>query len=188
MTRLNEIYNQKIAPELCQKLGLKNRLAAPRILKVVINTGISKAKSNPGYLKIVEKNLTAISGQKPSFRKAKKAISGFKIRQGEIVGLSATLRGQRMYDFIEKLINIVLPRIRDFRGLNPKGFDPRGNFTLGISEQISFPEVQSELSSSKDQIIHGLEISIVTNAKNPGNGIYLLEALGFPFKKELKEK
>lgn len=180
---LKEKYQKQIIPELKQELSLKNNYQVPKLVKVVINVGLNKSKAEPNALELVGKTLMSITGQKGSPRKAKKAISGFKIRKGDIVGLAVTLRGQKMYDFIERLANVTLPRIRDFRGLDPKGFDPKGNYNLGIKEQIAFAEVQSFLSSEKKQVLHGLEITIVTSAKNPQNGQKLLEKLGFPFKK-----
>lgn len=173
------IEKKQVIEKLKNDLSLKNTFALPKIVKVVINIGIGAAKTNPKFAEIAEKTLIAITGQKPAWRTARMAIAGFKIREGEKVGLVVTLRGQRMIDFITKLANIVLPRIRDFRGLNPKGFDKKGNFSLGISEQIVFPEISHE----KAEILHGMTVTIVTSAKNPEDGKKLLEAWGFPFKK-----
>ncbi len=163
---------------LQEKMNLKNSLAVPQMTKVVLNVGIGKLKENPKFKEIVLENLMAITGQKPKVTKAKKAISGFKIREGDEVGLVVTLRGKRMNDFIYKLANVVLPRMRDFRGLDPKRFDREGNYTLGLNEQIIFPEISHE----KAETLHGLSIVFKTTAQNPHSGQLLLEVLGFPFK------
>ena len=175
MSRLKLMYIEKIVPEFLTE-GYKNRLAVPRLEKVVVNVGTGKIRGNSGLVEGVVKNLAAITGQKPSVRKSRKAISGFKIRENEEVGLTVTLRGDRMYDFLDKLANVTLPRVRDFRGLNPKSFDKDGNFTLGMKEHIYFPEVAHATEN-----IHGLEVTIVTTAKNPEEGQKLLTRLGLPF-------
>lgn len=175
-------FINKINQTLKEKLQIKNSMAIPKIAKVVINVGIGKTKENPKFKDIVEENLKSITGQKPKITKAKKAISGFKIRQGDNVGEVVTLRGKRMYDFIYKLANIVLPRVRDFRGLDEKGFDKSGNYNLAIKEQIFFPEIVHE----KAEVLHGLLISITTTVKNKDEGKILLETFGFPFKKKDK--
>jgi len=181
MARLKEIYFDKTQEELKNILGIKNKYALPMLEKVVINVGIGQAKTNPKYENVVKETLMAISGQKPATRRAKKAVSGFKIRKGDKVGQMVTLRGERMYDFVDRLANITLPRMRDFRGLDPKGFDKNGNFTLGISEQIVFPEITHE----KAEIIHGASITIVTTARDIKQAKSLLKALGFPIKGEV---
>lgn len=173
------IEKKQVIEKLKQDLSQKNIMALPEIVKVVINIGIGQSRINPKFAENAEKTLLAISGQKPASRAARKAIASFKIRQGEKIGLVVTLRGRRMLDFIIKVVNIVLPRIRDFRGLNPLGFDRKGNFSLGIEEQIVFPEISHE----KAEILHGMTITIATSAKNPKDGKKLLEAWGFPFKK-----
>lgn len=174
---MTEIKISKINEKLAQDLQIKNPLAIPKIVKVVINVGTGQAKTNPKFAAIVQESLESITGQKPAWREAHKAISGFKIRKGEKVGMMVTLRGGRMKDFLVKLANVVLPRMRDFRGLKLAGFDRRGNFVLGIPEQIIFPEIAHE----KQDVLHGMSISIVTTAKNPQIGKKLLEAWGFPF-------
>jgi len=173
-------FTKDILPKLKEKLGKKNTMSVPKITKIKVNVGMgSYIKShNKDYSNIIE-NIAAITGQKPVLTKAKKAISNFKVRQGEIVGTSVTLRGKRMYVFLNKLINIVFPRVRDFRGLNKKGFDGTGNYSIGFREHTVFPEI------SPDDVIktHGMQISIVTSAKTDEEGLELLTALGFPFKK-----
>jgi large subunit ribosomal protein L5 len=170
----------EIAPELKKSLGLKNTMASPKITKITLNVGIGSyiLSHNKDFSNIIE-NLTMISGQKPVVAKAKKAISNFKSREGDPIGIVVTLRGKRMYDFLNKLINVVFPRVRDFRGISKKAFDGRGNYAIGLKEQLVFPEVnQDDLTK-----VHGLQINIVTNAKTNEHGLALLQAFGFPFKK-----
>jgi len=181
MSRLKEAYFKKIQPELKKTLAIKNSFALPRLEKVVLNIGIGQAKGNPKFEEVAQETLSTIAGQKPAFRKAKKAISGFKVRQGDKVGLVATLRGDKMYDFVDRLINITLPRMRDFRGIDIKCFDNKGNLTLGMPEQIIFPEITHE----KAEIIHGLSITIVTTARNTDEAKALMKELGFPIKGEI---
>ncbi|KKQ18206.1 MAG: 50S ribosomal protein L5 [Berkelbacteria bacterium GW2011_GWA1_36_9] len=180
MSKAQEIFKSKIVPELAQKLELKNKMAVPDLEKIVINVGIGKTRENPKFKEIVTESLKSITGQKPKVTKAKKAISGFKIRQNDEIGLVVTLRKDRMYDFSYKLANIVLPRMRDFRGLDEKDFDRAGNFTLALREQVIFPEISHE----KAETIFGMSITFVTTAKDIKEGRILLEALGFPFKKD----
>lgn len=178
---MKQQYTKDIVPRLKKELGISNTLAVPRVTKVVLNVGLSKSLSDKRYVDIAEKTLTRITGQKPVLTKAKKSISNFKIREGMIVGAMVTLRGNRMYDFLNKLVNVSLPRIRDFHGLEPrKGFDQHGNFSLGFKEHLVFPEI----SSDDVENIHGLEISISTTAKDRDEAFKLLTAFGFPFKKE----
>lgn len=181
-----DTYNEVIVPQLMKDLGIKNKLALPKLKKVVINVGIGANKTNPKLTEMVMANLTAITGQKPVIRKARKAISGFKVRTGDEVGLMVTLRGQRMYDFVQKVAHVTLPRLRDFRGLDPKSFDQAGNLTLGFKEQLIFPEIINE----KTEVVHGLEMTMIINSNNVENSTKLLVALGFPFKKieTVKEK
>jgi large subunit ribosomal protein L5 len=173
-------FTEEMIPELQKSLGIKNKMAVPKVTKVVINVGLGTyiKSHNKDYSTIVE-NITKISGQKPLTTKAKKAVSNFKIRQGEVIGCAVTLRGKRMYDFLNKLINIVFPRVRDFRGINSKGFDGNGNYTIGFKEHTVFPEI------SPDDVIkmHGLQICINTSAKTDEQGYELLKTMGFPFKK-----
>lgn len=171
---------EEIQAKLKKETGTSNTFGLPKIVKVVINVGTGKMKTNPKFNEIAEDSLRAITGQKPAPRIARKAISGFKVREKEKVGLIVTLRGKKMTDFIIKLANIVLPRMRDFRGLKVKGFDGQGNFTLGIPEQIVFPEISHE----KSEVLHGMSITFKTTAKNPQVGRILLEAWGLPFEKE----
>ncbi|MDO8686705.1 MAG: 50S ribosomal protein L5 [Candidatus Berkelbacteria bacterium] len=177
-SRLLEKYNSEIV-EGFLKEGYKNKMAVPKVTKVTVNVGIGKNRGNEKFVADVTSNLQKITGQKPAIRKAKKAISGFKVRIGDSVGLVVTLRGVRMYDFLDKLANITLPRLRDFRGLDQKSFDKNNNFTLGIKEHLVFPEVTHSVDN-----IHGLEISIATTAKNQKDAIKLIKEIGFPFRKE----
>lgn len=180
MINRKDTYNEVIVPQLMKDLGVKNKLALPRLKKVVVNVGIGANKQNPKFTEIVSANLASITGQKPAVRKARKAVSGFKVRVGDEVGLMVTLRGQKMYDFVQKIAHGALPRLRDFRGLDPKSFDQAGNFTLGFKEQLIFLEITNE----KSEIAHGLEVSMIMNSYNPEHSKKLLVALGFPFKKE----
>ena len=175
--RLKEKYKNEVISKMKKEFGYKNDMAVPKIKKVVINTGLGKIlKEGKDDFERIVSDLTNIAGQKPVITKAKKAISGFKIREGMPVGLAVTLRGARMYEFLDRLINVVFPQVRDFRGLSTKSFDSRGNFNIGIKEQIVFSEVK------KDDIrrIFGLEISIVTDAKTDQEAYKLLKNLGFP--------
>lgn len=173
-------YEKELAAELQKKLGTKNKMAVPKVEKIVINSGIGTylAGSKKAYGPVVE-NLAAISGQKPVIRKARLSVSNFKIREGDVVGVSVTLRGKRMYDFLNKLVNIVFPRVRDFRGISKKAFDGKGNYSVGFKEHTVFPEI----SPDDVEKIHGLQVVIKTSANNDDEGLALLETLGFPFKK-----
>ena len=164
---------------LVEKFGLKNKLAAPKIEKVSVNVGINSRSADSGLLESVESNLMRLTGQKPVRTKARQAISAFKIREGMVVGVKVTLRGQRMYDFLDKLINVSLPRIRDFRGLAEKSVDQQGNLNIGLKEHNVFPEIRSD----EVERIHGLEVSITTNANNHEKGFELFKLFGFPFQK-----
>ena len=183
MNRLKEKYLKEIRPQLKKELGFKSDLAVPRLEKIVINVGLGKAKEDPKVKEVVLRTLERITGQKPIETKAKKAISNFKTRQGMVDGAKVTLRGERMYDFLDKMINIAFPRVRDFRGLSTKAIDPKGNLNIGFREHIVFPEIKSD----EVENIHGLEIALVTTARKRANGEKLLEALGLPFKKEEKK-
>lgn len=178
MSRLSDKYNKEIITEFLNN-GFKNKLAVPKVTKVVVSVGIGKVRDNDKIKELIKNNLAEITGQKPAIRKAKKAISGFKVREGEEVGFIVTLRSEKMYEFLDKLANITLPRVRDFRGLDPKGFDHAGNFNLGVREHIVFTEIAQHAEN-----IHSLQITIVTTAKNKEEAQKLLELLGFPFKKE----
>lgn len=177
--RLKERYKKEIVPQLKKDLGLTNGLLVPRLLKVVINVGFGKHGNEKEFMAGVAKTLTAISGQKPVFTKSKKSISAFKLREGMTIGAMVTLRGDRMYDFLDKLINVTFPRVRDFRGLDDKAIDKTGNFSIGFKENSAFPEMKAEDIDN----IHGLEVVISSTAKNREDGLALYNAIGFPFKK-----
>lgn len=170
-------YKKTVVPALQKELGLKNVMQVPRVTKVVLNAGIGRFIKESNFIENVEKTLTKITGQKPVRTKAKKAISNFKIREGQEIGVMVTIRGPRMYDFLEKLTKVTFPRVRDFHGISDKAFDRQGNYTIGFKENIAFPEVKME----EIEKIHGLQIIINTNAKDKTQGKALLTHLGFPF-------
>ncbi|GAB6281598.1 MAG: 50S ribosomal protein L5 [Ignavibacterium sp.] len=181
--RLFEYYKKEIVPTLMKDLSYKNVMQVPKIHKVVVNMGLGSALGDSKAFEQAVQELTTITGQKPSIRKAKKAISNFKLRQGMNVGAIVTLRNERMYEFLDRLINVALPRVRDFRGLSDKSFDGRGNYSLGIKEQIIFPEINVD----KITKVLGMDITIVTSAQTDNEAFELLQAFGFPFrKKEVK--
>ena len=170
-------YKETIRPKLLKDLGLKNIHQVPKVLKVNVNRGLGEAASNTKALESSLSEMATITGQKALVTRAKKAIAGFKIREGMPIGCTVTLRGDRMYSFLERFINLALPRIRDFRGVNPRSFDGRGNYTLGVKEQLIFPEISFDKSDS----IRGMDITIVTSASNDQEGKALLKELGMPF-------
>ena len=174
---LKHRYKEAIRPKLLKDLGLKNIHQVPKVVKVNINRGLGEAASNSKALEASLSEMATITGQKALVTRAKKAIAGFKIRQGMPIGCSVTLRGDRMYSFLERFINLALPRIRDFRGVNPKSFDGRGNYTIGVKEQLIFPEI----SFDKIDSIRGMDITIVTSASSDEVGKALLKELGMPF-------
>lgn len=178
MNKLQEQYKNDIAPALFKELGLKNVMQTPRIVKVVVNIGVGEALDNPKALEAAVNDLTIITGQKPVVIAAKKAISNFKLREGRQIGVKVTLRGEKMWAFLDRLINIALPRVRDFRGIGAKGFDGRGNYNLGVKEQIIFPEIEYD----KIDALRGMNISITTTAKTDEEARALLGAFKFPFK------
>ena len=178
MARLYEQYRQEIVPKLMEKFQYKNVMEVPKIEKVIVNIGVGEAIQNPKALDGAVNDLTLISGQKPIITKAKKSIAGFKLREGMSIGCKVTLRGERMYQFLDKLINIVLPRVRDFRGVSPQAFDGRGNFSLGIKEQTIFPEIDYD----KIDKIRGLEVVVVTSGKTDEESRELLKQMGMPFR------
>lgn len=180
MNILNDKYMNEVRLKLQGDLGIKNKMAVPAIKKVVINIGLGEAKDDSSIIDKVSAYLTAISGQKPVVTRAKKSIAGFKLVKGQPVGLMVTLRGVRMYDFLQKLFNIVFPKLRDFRGVATSGFDNKGNFTLGLSEQLIFPEVDYKLVDKT----RGLAITFVTSANNKEQAKKMLDYLGMPFRKE----
>jgi len=173
------IYKKQAIPSLRKEFGLNNDLAVPRIGKVVVNIGVGRLIKDEKIIELINRDLALITGQKPVPTKAKKSIASFKTRAGMVIGFKVTLRGKRMNDFLERLINIALPRTRDFRGLDPKSIDGRGNLTIGIKEHIVFPEVLAESSRS----IFGFEITVITNAENKDQAVALYKAMGFPFRK-----
>ena len=179
MERLQEQYNKKIAPALKEKFGFKNVMQVPKILKVVVNVGVGKFKEDKKKIEQLTEDVKKITGQAPVKAKARKSIAGFKVRENQIVGIVCTLRGFKMYSFLDKLINVSLPRVRDFQGVSSTGFDGRGNYHLGLKEHLVFPEISSESLEN----IFGLEVSIVTNAKKDEVARELLTLMKFPFKK-----
>jgi large subunit ribosomal protein L5 len=182
-SELKEKFDKKISKELAKELGIKNVQALPKLLKVAINIGIgSRVTSGNKDYSVAEKNVTLITGQKPSVRKARLSVSNFKLREGMPVGLSVTLRGDRMYDFMNRLMNVALPRVRDFQGIPVKGFDGKGNFCLGLKDVTIFPEVDTENLSQN----HGLQVNICTSAQTDYEAFRLLKLLGFPLKGEVK--
>ncbi len=178
--RLKTKYNDEIRPALKDQLELGNIMLVPRLEKIVINMGVGKALQQQSLLEGAVRDLTTIAGQKPIVTKAKKSIAGFKLREGNAIGAKVTLRGDRMWEFYDRLVNIAIPRIRDFRGLNPKSFDGNGNYTFGVTEQLIFPEINYD----KVDQTRGMDITIVTTARTDDEGRALLLALGFPFKRE----
>jgi large subunit ribosomal protein L5 len=171
-------YRETVVPTLKERFGITNLNAVPRLEKVVLNIGLGKQQGDAKALETAQQTLTRISGQKPVLTKARKSISGFKLREGTVIGAKVTLRGQRMLDFLGKLVNVTLPRVRDFQGIDPKAFGQSGNYTLGFKENLAFPEIKSD----EVERLHGLEVTIVTTAKNAEQGLALLSGLGFPFR------
>lgn len=180
MDRLHTQFNKEIAPALAKQFGMKNVMQVPRITKVVINVGVGKLAKDGKFVDMVVKDLALIAGQAPVKTIARKSIAGFKLREGQVVGVVATLRGERMYAFLDKLISVALPRVKDFRGISPKGFDGRGNFHIGLKEHVVFPEITNEALEHT----FGMEISIVTNAGTDEPARELLKQMKFPFRTE----
>ena len=178
ITRLKTVYQETITPKLITQFQYTNVHQVPKVTKITINRGLGEAAQNAKSLEASISEIALITGQKPVVTRAKKAIAGFKIRQGMPVGIMVTLRGERMYAFLDRLINLTLPRIRDFRGISPKSFDGRGNYTLGVREQLIFPEVEYD----KIDQVRGLDISIITTAKTDEEGRALLKEMGMPFR------
>jgi large subunit ribosomal protein L5 len=176
--RLKQIYEEKIVPNLMEQFEYKNRLQVPRVQKIVINRGLGDASQNTNLLELGLQELNLISGQRGVITRSKRAIAGFKLREKAPVGVSVTLRGDRMYSFLDRLINLALPRIKDFQGISPQSFDGHGNYTFGLNEQLMFPEIDFD----KIQQIRGMDISIVTTSKNDVEGLALLQKFGMPFK------
>jgi large subunit ribosomal protein L5 len=178
MARLQQHYREKVVPELTQKFGYKSPMEVPRITKITLNMGVSEAVADKKVMDNAVGDLTKISGQKPVVTKAKKAIAGFKIREGQAIGCMVTLRGVRMYEFLDRFVTVALPRVRDFRGISGRAFDGRGNYNIGVKEQIIFPEIEYD----KVDALRGLNISITTTAKNDEECKALLSGFRFPFK------
>lgn len=178
MARLREKYQQEVIPALTKEFGYQNIMAVPRVRKISVNVGVGEAIENPKLLDSVVEDLAAITGQRPVITRARRAIAGFKLREGMPIGVRVTLRRDRMYEFLDRLMNIGLPRVRDFRGVSPRSFDGRGNYTLGIKEQFIFPE----LDAAQSDRIYGMNVSIVTTAENDEEGRFLLAQLGMPFR------
>ncbi len=176
--RLKERFDKEIRPQLVKEFGLKNPMQAPRVEKVVVNMGLGEAIQNGKILDASLEQLSAITGQKPVVTKARKSIANFKLRQGQSIGAMVTLRGDRAYEFIDRLVNVALPRVRDFKGVSAKAFDGKGNYTLGVKEQIIFPEINYD----RVERIKGLNITVVTTARNDEEGRALLRYLGMPFR------
>jgi large subunit ribosomal protein L5 len=179
MARLKEKYSKEVVPKLKKEFGIDNPMAVPQIVRVVCNIGLGEASRQPKMLDQAVEELTAITGQRPTLRKARKSIAQFKLRVGMQVGCAVTLRRERMYEFLDRLINIALPRVRDFRGLSPNGFDGRGNYTLGVRDHVIFPEIDY----TKVENPKGMNITVVTTAKTDDQARFLLQELGFPFAK-----
>lgn len=177
MTRLNESFNSVVTPSLMTHFGYKNMMQVPKLEKIVINMGVGEASQDKKKIDLALEEMTLISGQKPIVTLARKSIAAFKLREEAIVGCKVTLRGQRMYEFLDRLVNIALPRVRDFRGISPKSFDGRGNFALGIKEQIIFPEINYD----KVDKIRGMDVIICTTAKTDEEGLELLRGFNMPF-------
>jgi large subunit ribosomal protein L5 len=176
--RLRTRYQKEVAPQIAKDFGIRNPMAIPRVEKIVLNMGMGEAIANSKILDTAVEELRSIGGQKPVITKAKKSIASFKLRQGMPIGVMVTLRGDRMYEFLDRLVSVALPRVRDFRGVSPKAFDGRGNYTIGIREQLIFPEIDF----NKVDKLRGMNISIVTTARNDEQARALLKALGMPFR------
>ena len=179
MSRLQEKYKSELIGQIQKKLNLKNLMEVPKITKVTLNMGVGEAVADKKIMEKAREDMEQIAGQKPVTTLARKSVAGFKIRDGMAIGCKVTLRRERMYEFLDRLVNIAIPRIRDFRGLNPKSFDGQGNYSLGIQEQIIFPEINYD----EIDALRGMDIVVTTTARNPEEGKVLLEAFNFPFKK-----
>ena len=180
MARLKDAYNERIKGQLIEKFGYSSSMQAPKLVKITLNMGVGEAKQDAKMLEAARSQLADIAGQQPSVRRARKSVAAFKLREGMPVGLSVTLRGERAYEFLDRLTAIAIPRIRDFRGLNPRSFDGRGNYSMGVREQIIFPEIDYD---NIDQV-RGLDVTITTTAQTDAEAFALLDALGMPFSRE----
>jgi large subunit ribosomal protein L5 len=179
MSRLKDLYKNEVVAKLTEEFGYKNPMEVPRVSKITLNMGVGEALGDKKQLENAVADMTAIAGQKPVVCLARKSIAGFKVREGWPIGCKVTLRGERMWEFLDRLVDISIPRVRDFRGLNPKSFDGRGNYSMGVKEQIIFPEIEFD----KVDKMRGMDITITTTAKNNDEGRALLAALNFPFRK-----
>jgi large subunit ribosomal protein L5 len=180
MARLKDRYFEEIRPALIERFGYSTPMQAPRLLKITLNMGVGEAKQDSKMLDTAQEQLATIAGQKPNVRRAKKSVAAFKLREGMPVGLTVTLRGVRAYEFLDRLVSIAIPRIRDFRGLNPRSFDGRGNYSMGVREQVIFPEIDYD---SVDQV-RGLDVTLTTSAETDAEAFALLDALGMPFARD----
>ena len=178
--RLKQLYHDEIYPQLKESLGVENTMRIPRLSKIVVNMGLGDAVNEKGVVDVALVDLATITGQRPRVNRARKSVANFKLREGMPIGISVTLRGDRMWEFFDRLISVSIPRIRDFRGLNPRSFDGRGNYTFGVTEQLIFPEIDYD----KIDATRGMDITIVTTARTDAEGKALLDAFGFPFKRE----
>ena len=178
--RLKQLYDEKLRAELKESLGLPNIMQVPRVEKIVVSMGVGAAITTGSLLDNAQRDMTAITGQKPIVTRARKSIAGFKLREGQAIGCKVTLRGIRMYEFLDRLVSLAIPRIRDFRGLPTKAFDGRGNYTFGVTEQLIFPEIEYD----KIDVTRGMDITIVTSANTNAHAKALLDAFGFPFRRE----
>jgi len=180
MARLKDRYAEEIRPALIERFGYSTPMQAPQLLKITLNMGVGEAKQDSKMLDRAQEELATIAGQKPNVRRAKKSVAAFKLREGMPVGLTVTLRGVRAYEFLDRLVSIAIPRIRDFRGLNPRSFDGRGNYSMGVREQVIFPEIDYD---SVDQV-RGLDVTLTTSAETDAEAFALLDALGMPFARD----
>jgi large subunit ribosomal protein L5 len=180
MARLKDVYNERLKPRLIEKFGYSSSMQAPKLVKITLNMGVGEAKQDAKMLEAAREQLAAIAGQQPNVRRARKSVAAFKLREGMPVGLSVTLRGERAYEFLDRLTAIAIPRIRDFRGLSPRSFDGRGNYSMGVREQIIFPEIDYD---NIDQV-RGLDVTITTTAQTDAEAFALLDALGMPFARD----
>ncbi len=180
MARLKDTYNDRIRAQLIEKFGYSSRMQAPRVTKITVNMGVGEAKQDAKMLEAAKGQLAQIAGQQPSVRRARKSVAAFKLREGMPVGLSVTLRGERAYEFLDRLTAIAIPRIRDFRGLSPRSFDGRGNYSMGVREQVIFPEIDYD----KIDQVRGMDVTITTTAQTDAEAFALLDALGMPFSRD----
>jgi large subunit ribosomal protein L5 len=180
MARLKDAYNERIRAQLIEKFGYSSPMQAPKLTKITVNMGVGEAKQDAKMLEAAKEQLAALAGQQPNVRRARKSVAAFKLREGMPVGLSVTLRGERAYEFLDRLTAIAIPRIRDFRGLSPRSFDGRGNYSMGVREQIIFPEIDYD---NIDQV-RGMDVTITTSAQTDAEAFALLDALGMPFGRE----